>query len=123
LHGLAAGGGAHGNGTFFRSTRLGLTQLHSFELRRDEQLQYLVQATDAHFYGTIITRDPAARWTFYRLDATGTFAALSSEVGSRTPTSLIQGRDEASTVRRFPSTGVPSGLFSAGRGRDAHEPT
>ncbi len=98
FYGTTEAGGAHGQGTIFKITRLGaLTTLHSFNIT-DGSNPYatVLQATDGNFYGTTQSGGAHLLGTVFKITPAGTLTTLhsfNSSDGSSPEAALIQATD------------------------------
>jgi len=99
LYGTTFGGGASGQGTFFKITPSGtLTTLHSFNPSTDGTFPYdgVIQASDGNFYGTASSGGANGVGTVFKVTAGGTLTTLHSFAttdGSLPFAELVQGTD------------------------------
>ncbi len=101
LYGTTGGGGAHGNGTFFKLTPAGaLTTLRSFKAAEGSGGNGLVWASDGNFYGTSRFYGSNNVGTVFQLTPTGRLTVLHnfcSEAdcadGEEPSSALVQGTD------------------------------
>jgi uncharacterized repeat protein (TIGR03803 family) len=85
FYGTCSGGGANGNGTFFKITPAGSeTVLYSFGASGDGQTAYgnLVLAADGNFYGTSMLGGTHSQGTIFRITPTGEESVLWSFGGA-----------------------------------------
>src|SRR5229473_3421993 len=114
FYGTTEAGGAHGQGTIFKITRLGtLTTLHSFNIS-DGSNPYaaLVQGTDGNFYGTTQSGGAHLLGTVFKMTPAGTLTTLhsfNSTDGYSPEAALIQSPDGS-----FYSTTYNGGLEGYG---------
>ena len=115
LYGTAAGGGAGGHGTVFRSSTSGaITTLHAFSVADgDTPESALVQATDGNFYGSTVFGGDSGRGILFRVDGAGGFSLLHSisTTEGAYPSGLVQGSDGGLYGSTAGGSVVPSIFF------------